>query len=114
MSATSIFAAFIAIAFLWHHGPWLLIALAPYAIAYLSYRGAIIVAHEYGAAVSTMIDLDRFALYDYLRLRRPKNTKAERRMNVQLMQLLSHNSRIVLPYEHPNAPGGSDTQFKGP
>jgi uncharacterized protein (DUF486 family) len=68
MTATSIFATFLAVAFLWHHGPWLLVALVPYGIAYISYRGAVVVAHEYGSAVSTMIDLDRFALYDSLRL----------------------------------------------
>ena len=50
MCATSIFATFIAIAFLWHHGPWLMIALIPYGVGYLSYRGAVVVAHEYGAA----------------------------------------------------------------
>ena len=46
MTATSIVATFMAIAFLWHHGPWLLIALVPYGIAYLSYRGAVVVAHD--------------------------------------------------------------------
>src|SRR5262249_50955334 len=50
MSATSIVATLIAIAGLWRHGPWLLLALVPYGVAYLSYRGAVVVAHEYGAA----------------------------------------------------------------
>ncbi len=102
MSATSIFATAIAIAFLWHHGPWLLIALVPYVVAYLSYRGAVVVAHEYGSAVSTMIDLDRFALYDYLRLPRPPSTSAERRMNALLMELIRPNPDIVLWYQHPD------------
>lgn len=101
MSATSIFATFIAIAFLWHHGLWLLIALVPYSIAYLSYRGAIVVAHEYGSAVSTVIDLDRFALYDYLRLPRPATTTDERRVNDSLMWLIKGSSQVVLQYENP-------------
>lgn len=105
MTATSIFATLIAIAFLWHHGLWLLLALVPYAIAYLSYRGAVVVAHEYGSAVSTMIDLDRFALYDSLHLLRPANTKAERRMNAQLMKLISADRKVVLRYQHPDATG---------
>lgn len=105
MTATSIFATFVAIAFLWHHGPWLLLALVPYGIAYLSYRGAIVVAHEYGSAVSTMIDLDRFALYDSLHLPPPATTTAERRMNAQLMELISPNPEIVLRYQHPDATG---------
>lgn len=113
MTATSIFATLVAIAFLWHHGVWLLVALIPYSIAYLSYRGAIVVAHEYGAAVSTMIDLDRFALYENLRLRQPKNTQAERRMNVKLMKLITHHRKVVLPYEHPDITG-PDAQLKGP
>jgi hypothetical protein len=112
MSATSIFATFIAIAFLWHHGPWLLIALIPYGIAYLSYRGAVVVAHEYGSAVATMIDLDRFTLYDCLRLPRPPTTKAERQMNAKLMRLINHNPQVVLRYEHPDVT--SDAAPKDP
>jgi hypothetical protein len=113
MSATSIVAAVIAIASLWGHGPWLLLALAPYGAAYLSYRGAVVVAHEYGAAVAAMIDLDRFALYDALHLPRPKDTAAERRMNAKLMELLTHDKKVVLRYEHPatgNAGGQPDAR----
>src|SRR5262249_44176912 len=83
MTATSIIAALVAVTALWRHGPWLLLALVPYGVAYLSYRGAVVVAHEYGAAVAAMIDLDRFTLYDSLRLPRPKDTNAERLMNEQ-------------------------------
>lgn len=107
MAATSIFATFIAIAFLWRDGPWLLIALVPYGIAYLSYRGAVVVAHAYGSALSTMIDLDRFALYDYLRLPRPKTTKAERRTNAKLMDLLNHDPGVQLRYQHPQITSSS-------
>lgn len=112
MSATSIFATFIAVAFLWHHGLWLLIALVPYGIAYLSYRGAVVVAHEYGSAVSTMIDLDRFTLYDSLRLPRPATTAGERQMNAKLMRLVNHNPQVVLRYEHPGVT--PDTAPKSP
>ena len=103
---TSIVAAFVAIAFLWHHGPWLAIALVPYGFAYLSYRGAVVVAHEYGATVCTLIDLNRFALYDYLRMQPPKSTRSERRMNIQLMNLIDHDSTINLPYEQPQSSSG--------
>jgi hypothetical protein len=112
MSATSIVAALIATAFLWQHGLWLLIALIPYGIAYLSYRGAVTSAHEFGSAISTIIDLDRFALYDCLRMRRPTNTWAERRMNAQLMALLSHDPGVGVPYEHPAASDGADKGSK--
>lgn len=113
MTATSILATFVAIAFLWHHGPWLLIALAPYGIAYMSYRGAVVVAHAYGSALSTMIDLDRFALYDYLRLPPPETTAAERETNIELMRLINHNCDAVLHYQHPEITAGSSTDPPG-
>jgi hypothetical protein len=108
MCATSMFAAVISVLFLWHHGPWLAIALVPYAVAYLSYRGAVVVAHEYGAAFSTLIDMDRFALYDYLKMTRPEDTKAERLANAQLMKLLGHNSKINLTYEYRDSLDAAD------
>jgi hypothetical protein len=103
MSATSVIATCIAISALWRHGPWLLIALGPYAIAYLSYRGAVVAAQEYGAAVSTIIDLDRFTFYQRLRMQRPENTAAERLMNKRLMALIDYMSNVSLPYEYPPA-----------
>jgi hypothetical protein len=110
MSATSLIATLVAISALWRHGPWLLLALVPYGVAYLSYRGAVVVAHEYGAAVAAMIDLDRFALYDALRLPRPKDTAAERQMNAKLAQLLAHNREIVLRYKYPEPPESTSGQ----
>ncbi len=114
MSATSIVATLIAISALWRHGPWLLLALVPYGVAYLSYRGAVVVAHGYGAAVAAMIDLDRFALYDALRLPRPKDTAAERRMNAELGKLLAHNREIVLRYNYPDPPESTGGQSASP
>lgn len=110
MSATAVVATVVAIVGLWPHGAWLLLALVPYGVAYLSYRGAVVVAHEYGAAIAAMIDLDRFALYDALRMPRPIDTAAERRMNAKLMRLLTHNPRTVLRYEHPDNPASSGGQ----
>jgi hypothetical protein len=108
MCATSIFATLISIAFLWHHGPWLAIALVPYAIAYVSYRGAVVVAHEYGAAISTIIDLDRFALYDYLRMPRPVTTADEQSTNRKLVDLISHKTGVDITYRHPPGTNGAD------
>jgi hypothetical protein len=111
MSATSIVAALIAITGLWRHGAWLLLVLVPYGVAYISYRGAVVVAHEYGAAVAAMMDLDRFTLYDALRLPRPKDTGAERQMNADLMKLLTNEDPdIVLRYAHPDTPASADGQ----
>jgi hypothetical protein len=105
MSATSILATLIAVAALWRHGPWLLIALVPYGIAYISYRGAVVVAGEYGSAFSTIIDLDRFAFYDQLRLPPPKDTEDERIMNSGLVKLLSHKRRTLVYAPPPTTEG---------
>lgn len=110
MCATSIIAVFVAISFLWHHGPWLAIALIPYGVAYLSYRGAVIVAREYGEAICTVIDLDRFALYDSLRLPRPKNTASERSMNAALGRLLGHDPGVSLRYDYRSTQDGAGQQ----
>jgi hypothetical protein len=113
MCVTSVFGVVISIAFLWHHGPWLAIALVPYGLAYLSYRGAIVVAHEYGAAMSTIIDLDRFALYDSLKLPRPASTAQEQETNPELIRLLSHERSVDLRYEYRDAPTDANVEPTG-
>jgi hypothetical protein len=79
-------------------GPWLLIALIPYTLAYLAYRAALSAADEYMAAVSTVIDLNRFALYERLGLPRPRDTTEERETNQALMALLEYDEEAVLTY----------------
>ncbi|MEV6825292.1 hypothetical protein [Amycolatopsis sp. NPDC051102] len=73
-------------------GLWLLLALIPYALAYVAYRAAVSAADEFMTAVSTIIDLDRFALYRHLGLSRPQTTQQERRRNAKLMLLLQNES----------------------
>jgi hypothetical protein len=72
-------------------GLWLLLALIPYTLAYVAYRAAVSAADEFMVAVSTIIDLDRFALYRHLGLRRPRTTHQERRRNDKLMLLLKND-----------------------
>jgi hypothetical protein len=43
---------------LWPHGPWLLVPLAAYALAWLSYGGSVQAANEYGFALQVLIDLN--------------------------------------------------------
>ena len=78
-SFLSMLASVVTLVLLWRHGWWLLVALFPYAIAYLAYRGAVAVAHEYGTALAVMVDLNRFALYDRLRVKLPTDIDEERR-----------------------------------
>jgi hypothetical protein len=85
------------VAFLFTHGVWLLWALVPYAVSYLAYRGAVSAAQSYGNLVSSVIDLDRFSLYQALGLDRPRDSAEERANNGQLMQMLA-GKRINVRY----------------
>lgn len=58
-------------------GWWLLISLVPYAVCLIAYRGAVTVAHSYGIAMRHLFDLDRFALYEAMRLRLPTDDDEE-------------------------------------
>ncbi len=100
-SVTSGIAFLVTVVFLWHSGLWLLIALIPYAIAYAAYRGSVIAAESYGVTMLTIITLNRFALYDYLRMQRPLTTADERELNKVLMSLLRSRKTASLIYRHP-------------
>lgn len=78
-------------------GLWLMLALVPYAATYLFYRGAVGLAHGYGTALKLMIDLNRFALYERLRMELPATTGAEREMNEKLAALLRDQTEQDLP-----------------
>lgn len=94
-------ACMMAIVFVWWHGLWLMIAVIPYLIAYLSYRGAIVLAHQYATAVNTVIDLNRFVLYERLRLEIPQNTAQERDLTSNMTKLIQHSTHISVPYTNP-------------
>jgi hypothetical protein len=81
-------------------GAWLLLALAPYCVSYLAYRGAVSSAHAYGTALSTLVDLNRFALYEQLHVPPPSTTKVERNRNTQLLRLLADEQPYFLRYTH--------------
>jgi hypothetical protein len=101
---TSALAFLMTVIFLWHSGLWLLIALGPYSLTYLSYRGSIVAAQSYGIAMSTIIAMNRFALYEYLNLPRPSTTVNERKMNETLMDLLHGDSDASIKYRYPRPP----------
>jgi hypothetical protein len=101
-----------AVLFLWPHGLWILVAAIPYALSYLAYRGAVVAGGHYGAALDMLINLDRFALYEQLRLPRPVDTAAERLGNEQMQRLFSYSPLEVIGYEHP-APEASQGAAPG-
>jgi len=43
---------------LWPYGPWLLIPMAAYALAWISYRGAVHAANEYGLSLQVLVDVN--------------------------------------------------------
>ena len=94
-----------AIALLLTDGPWLLVALVPYLLAYLAYRGAVSAAREYGVALSTMIDLNRFALYEAMQLWRPTDLRSEVQQNRKMKDLLE--SKPVTINYRPDAPSAA-------
>jgi hypothetical protein len=82
-------------------GWWLLVALVPYGFAYITYRGAVASALAWGAAVQTCMDLDRFAMYDAMHVEWPVNTRAERRRNADLMDVLKGETSSSVAYVRP-------------
>jgi hypothetical protein len=96
----SLMATLLAFTFLVTDGFWLLIAAVTYGLAYVSYRGSLVAAHEYGTALATIIDLDRFRLYSELRVPMPADTEDERTVNQTLMGLLRFKRRPNLTYQH--------------
>jgi hypothetical protein len=102
MCLMAVIASGATVALLCRDGPWIFTAVIPTGFAYISYRGAVVSAREYGAAIITLIDLNRFAFYDRLHLPLPNNIVEERKNNSQLMKLLEANStHVFMRYKHP-------------
>jgi hypothetical protein len=85
--------------FLWPYPLWALIAIIPYSIAYISYRGSIVAARGYGSALKILIDLNRFALYEQLHVSLPNSNSEERWNNRQVTRLLK-GQPAVITYQH--------------
>lgn len=85
------------------HGAWPALALAPLALALLSYRGAIEAALGYGEAIHAAFDLHRFDLLAALHLPLPADRESERDANGRLTAFLLQGAPENLVYEHPDA-----------
>ncbi|MCP3788015.1 hypothetical protein NLX85_32115 [Micromonospora sp. A3M-1-15] len=107
---------------MWTDGWHLLLALAPYLVAFLSYRGAVVLAHEYGTALAVVIELNRFSLYERLRLPVPRNLSGERRTAAQLTKLMRLDGFEVtnryrearLSFVHPPPPNAPPPPMQTP
>lgn len=95
-------AAVVTVAFLLTDGIWLLWAILPYSVSYLAYKGAVSAAESYGAVIASVIDLDRFLLYDQLGLYPPRDSAEEKENNAKLMQVLAGKHASLL-YRQKNA-----------
>jgi hypothetical protein len=100
-----------AILFLWPDGLWVLVALAPYALAYLSYRGSLVAAGHYAAALDTLVNLNRFTLYQQLHLKLPASTEDEKVTNAKMATLFDHVYEEI-DYEHPVVGDGAEAASK--
>jgi hypothetical protein len=105
MTLMSVLASATALVFLWPHRLWALIAVVPYVIAYLSYRGSVVAASHYGSAFDVLINLDRFVLYEKLHINLPATTKDEKAANRKLTRLLGYDAEVIR-YSHPPADQG--------
>lgn len=95
----SLIATATTVIFLWPYPLWALVAIIPYAIAYVSYRGSIIAARGYGSALKILIDLNRFTLYKQLHVGLPNSNSMERTANEQVSRLLQGRPADIT-YEH--------------
>ena len=97
------------------HGPWLLLPLATYFLAWLAYRGGVEAARGYGETLIWAIDLYRFELTAQLRFPLPATHAREKELNRQITALLRGERLILgsaadaefghLPrYRHPRPP----------
>lgn len=100
LCALSLVASAIAFVYLVTDGLWVLLALALYLLAYGFYRGAIVAAQNYGAALTAIIDLNRFELYEALHVTLPANTMTERQRNSELMALLESRRFARVSFVH--------------
>jgi hypothetical protein len=91
-------------------GLWVLLAFLPYASAYFGYRGAVAAGRSQGVAFATVLDLERFTLYERLHLEPPADTVAERAQNRQLMDLVKGSTSANLAYKSdPPAPKDAES-----
>jgi hypothetical protein len=111
LCSVSLIATVLTVAAMITDGLWLLLALAPYGLAYLAYRATIAAAHRYASAVTKIIDINRSLLYQQLGMAKPTDSATERATNKDLMRLL-RGKHVDVTYtpevtEEQRPPGGA-------
>lgn len=114
-AALALVATVLTLIFMWYQGLWLFLSLVPYSVAYLTYRGAVVVAREYGTALAVLVDLNRFVLYERMRVPLPDDSEEEKENNVRLATLFRLDNidvrkrldEVYLDYVHQPSPESS-------
>ena len=110
---TAALASVLSAALLSRDGFWLFVAAIPGIFAYVAYRGAVISAREYGIAMTTLVDMNRFSLYERLHLPMPGTIAEERIANKRVMQLMeSSSTHVFMRYKHPSTADGVVTSTR--
>ncbi len=94
---------------LWSKGWSVLLSLIPYFAGMLSYKGAVIAANGYGAALHAWVDLNRRPLYQSLGLRVPESAQEERLQNDALKDLLVGNDTYTAKFRWDEKPKAVDS-----
>jgi hypothetical protein len=87
MTWSGLIGALLSFGLLWPYGYAVGLTLLPLAVAWLSYRGAVISADGYGRAMRAWVDLNRIALYERLGLAPVDTSDDEREQNDRLEDL---------------------------
>lgn len=112
VSFLSTIAAIATVVAMFSHGVWVLLALFPYCVAWLSYRGAVVTAGNYGHSLEMLVDMNRFRLYERMRLPIPSSTDKEQIQNKKLSRLLRQEPDVYLDYTTPASPDSDDAPKK--
>ncbi|MER5198501.1 hypothetical protein ACWD3J_35410 [Streptomyces sp. NPDC002755] len=109
LCVTTAVTALVSAVLLLRSGWWVLLALAPAAVALLAYHGAVQAALTYGDAVRSAFELHRFDLLRALHLPLPETLQEERTLAEALClhwrQGLPPPSRYLHPVDSPPPPG---------
>ena len=101
LCASSMIAAVATVIMMWPWDVWLFLAIVPYALAYVSYRGSLTVAQHYGAALGALVDLNRFRMYEAMHMSLPPDTTAERDQNQLMTDVITRiPSDASIAYDH--------------
>ncbi|MEN3280558.1 MAG: hypothetical protein V7607_1698 [Solirubrobacteraceae bacterium] len=74
---------------LYQYGPWLMVPVVTFGLAWLSYAGCVTSARSYGQTLIWAVDLYRFELYAQLHIELPDTHEAERERNEKLTSFLA-------------------------